>query len=315
MIQRLVWADLVEGGATVQMQYSYSFVLLLTGAACGAGFLGALLGVGAGIFLVPVMVLLLHLPVKIAVACALVSVIATSNAKGSAYMDQRITNEKLAMILLIPTTAGALSGTILMLYLREWVMLLVFAVLLAYVSYTAFSTRNADETRIASGDFCRAGPDRLSASLDLHGEYHDSAAGRPVRYVVNGMAVGMSTAYVAGLASGMLGVGGGVVNVPIMNRYMSVPMKAAIGTGKLMIGITAAVSAIVFLLAGWIHFLVVGPVALGATVGATLGTMVMNRVPSAVLKGLFAVLTIYLAYAMLAKGLLLGFAIALPRLG
>ena len=107
------------------MLYSGRFVFPLFGAACFAGFFGALLGVGGGVFIVPIMVLMFHLPVKIAVAASIVSVIATSNAGGSSYVDQRITNLHLAMFLEIATTIGALSGSLLALYLKEWIMLLI----------------------------------------------------------------------------------------------------------------------------------------------------------------------------------------------
>ncbi len=294
------------------MQYSYSFVLLLFAAACAAGLLGALLGVGGGIFLVPAMVLVFHLPMKIAVAASVVSVIATSNAGGSSYVDQRITNLRLGMFLEIFTTVGALSGSILALYLHDWVMQLIFAAMLGYMAYAAFSTRNLDDKRIASGEFAHAKPDRFARWLKLRGDYRDEAAKRDVEYVVNGVPIGASIAYLAGMASGLLGVGGGVLKVSAMNRYMNVPMKAAVGTSKLMIGVTAAVSSILFFLAGWIHFTVVGPVAVGTTTGATAGTLIMNRLHTAWLKGLFAVLMLYLAYEMLAKGLDMGFHLHLP---
>src|SRR5512138_1687273 len=111
------------------MYYSLRFVAALFGSAIGAGFLGALLGVGGGVIIVPFMVLMFHLPMKVAVATSIVSVIATSNAGGSKYVDQRITNLRLAMALEIATTIGALSGSVLALYLRDWVMLLIFAAL------------------------------------------------------------------------------------------------------------------------------------------------------------------------------------------
>jgi uncharacterized protein len=297
------------------MQYSYHFVFLLFGTACVAGLFGALLGVGGGIFLVPAMVLLFHLPMKIAVAVSVVSVIATSNAGGSSYVDQRITNLRLAMFLEIFTTIGALSGSILALYLHESVLQLIFAAMLGYMAYAAFSTRNLDDERIASGEFAQARADRLARWLKLRGDYYDEAAGRDVEYVVNGVPVGGSIAYLAGLASGLLGVGGGVLKVSAMNRYMNVPMKAAVGTSKLMIGVTAAVSSILFFLAGLIHFTVVGPVAVGTTAGATAGTMIMNRLETSWLKLLFAILMLYLAYEMLAKGLDTGFHFHLPSLG
>ena len=187
--------------------------------------------------------------------------------------------------------------------------------MLAYMSYAAFTTRNLDDQKIASGEFAKAAPDRLSRYLQLHGSYHDLAANRDVQYVVNGSAIGAAVSYLAGLTSGMLGVGGGVLKVSAMNRYMNVPMKVAVGTSKLMIGVTAAVSSILFFLAGLIHFPVVAPVALGTTIGATIGTTVMNRLHSSLLKWIFTALMAYLAYGMLAKGLAMRFGIYLPSLG
>lgn len=294
------------------MLYTLSFVLWLLFASSFAGFFGALLGVGGGIFIVPFMVLIFHLPVKIAVAASIVSVIATSNAGGSSYVDQRITNLRLAMLLEIATTAGALIGSVLALYLNDWVMMLIFSLMLAYMGYTSFITRNADDVRIASGGFANAAPDRLSRFLNLRGTYHDEAFGKQVDYVVLGVPIGSFVSFLAGLASGLLGVGGGVLKVSAMNTYMNVPMKVAVGTSKLMIGVTASVSSILFFLAGLIHFYVVAPVALGTTLGATAGTTVMNRLHSASLKRLFAALITYLAYGMFAKALDAGFHLHLP---
>ncbi|MGH9474841.1 MAG: sulfite exporter TauE/SafE family protein [Terriglobales bacterium] len=297
------------------MPYTLQFVAVLFAAAVCAGFLGALLGVGGGIFIVPALVLAFHLPIKIAVAASLVSVIATSNAGGSGYVEQHITNLRLGMFLEVSTTIGALSGSVLALYLREWIMLLLFAALLAYMAWTAFVTRHQDDKRIAAGTFAQALPDALSRRLELSGRYHDQALDRQVDYMVNGCATGLSISYLAGVASGLLGVGGGVLKVSAMNRYMNVPMKAAVGTSKMMIGVTAAVGSILFYLAGLIHYYVVAPVALGTTAGATLGTLVMNRLRSVVLKRIFTILMLYLAYGMLVKALGMRFGIHLPSLG
>lgn len=297
------------------MNYSLTFVIWLLATACVAGFFGALLGVGGGIFVVPALALVFHLPMKVAVAASIVSVIATSNAGGSAYVDQHISNLRLAMFLEIFTTAGALVGAVLALYFNEWTIALIFAVMLAYLAYVSFSTRNLDDQRIASGSFSNAKQDRISAFLDLRGSYHDVAASKDVQYVVTGAPMGLSVAALAGVASGLLGIGGGVLKVSAMNRYMNVPMKVAVGTSKLMIGVTAAVSAILFFMAGLVHFMIVAPIAIGTTVGATIGTMVMNRLHSAILKWIFSGLLAYLAYEMLAKALALGFGIHLPSAG
>lgn len=284
------------------MDYSFAFVLTLLFAASVAGLFGALLGVGGGVFIVPTLVLWFHLPMKVAVAASVVSVIATSNAGGSSYVERRITNLRLAMFLEIFTTLGALVGAVLALYLNEHVMQLVFAGMLAYMATMAFVTRNLDDRRIASGAFASATPDRAAKWLDLRGSYHDDAHGRDVDYVVTGVPAGAAVSFVAGAASGLLGVGGGVFKVTAMNRYMNVPMKAAVGTSKLMIGVTASVSSMLFFLAGVIHFVVVGPVAVGTTAGATVGTMIMNRLKARWLKWLFAGLMAYLAWEMGSRG-------------
>jgi uncharacterized membrane protein YfcA len=297
------------------MIYSLSFVLGLLTTALVAGFFGALLGVGGGVFIVPALVLGFHLPLKVAVAASIVSVIATSNAGGSSYVEQRITNLHLAMFLEIFTTTGALSGSILALFLHEWLMSLIFALMLGYMAYAAFSTRNLDDERIASGEFARGKPDRIARYLDLQGSYYDQAADKQVDYVICGTPTGISISYLAGIISGLLGVGGGVLKVSAMNRYMNVPMKVAVGSSKLMIGVTAAVSSILFFLHGLIHFAVVAPVALGTTLGATAGTTVMNRLHSAVLKWIFSALMLYLAYEMFAKALQIGFGFHLPAFG
>ncbi len=297
------------------MNYSFSFVFSLLGMACVAGFFGALLGVGGGIFVVPALVLAFHLPIKIAVAASIVSVIATSNAGGSAYVEQHISNLRLAMFLEIFTTGGALLGAVLALYFNEWTISLIFSVLLAYLAYASFSTRNLDDKRIAENSFANVVPDRISAFLQLNGSYHDVAAGKDVAYIVTGAPAGIVIASLAGIASGLLGVGGGVLKVSALNRYMNVPMKVAVGTSKLMIGVTASVGAILFFIAGLIHFMVVAPIAIGTTIGATIGTTVMNRLRSTVLKWIFSALMAYLAYEMFAKALALGFAIHLPHAG
>ena len=139
------------------MQYWLHFVLALLGAACLAGFFGALLGVGGGVFIVPVMVLMFHLPMRVAVAASIVSVIATSNAGGSSYVEQRITNLKLGMFLEMAT----LTGSVLAIYLQQWLMRIIFAAMLAYMSYASFTTRNLDDQKIAAGEFAKAKQDWL----------------------------------------------------------------------------------------------------------------------------------------------------------
>jgi uncharacterized protein len=294
------------------MTYTVGTVALLFVGASVAGFFGALLGIGGGLFIVPLLVLVLHLPMKTAIAASLVAVIATSNAGGSKYVDQHITNIRLAMFLEVFTTIGAIAGSILALFLQDWIMLLIFSALLLNMAWSAFTTRKLDDQRIASGTFSNIVQDSVCRKLRLQGEYHDQSAGRVVAYRVTGSRRGAVVSFLAGVASGLLGIGGGALKVSAMNRHMNVPMKVAVATSKLMIGITAAIGSLIFFIAGVIQFGLVGPIALGTTCGATAGTMVMNRLSSTMLKKVFTLLMFYMAYSMIAKALQIRFGIALP---
>jgi len=279
-----------------------------------AGFLGALMGVGGGIIIVPILTVYMGVPIHVAIAASIASVIATSNAGGSGYLEQKITNVKLAFFLEMFTTSGALIGSVVALYLNNQSLFVIFGVMLLYLSFVIFRTRNLDEMKFATGGFLKAKQDKVSSYLGLRGSYYDAAEGKEVRYVVNGSAPGGLIAFFAGIGSGLLGIGGGVFKVSAMNKYMNVPMKVAVATSKFMIGVTAAVSAITYFAAGQLDFYVLAPVAIGTTVGATMGTWFMNRIKARNLKMVFAVILLYLAYTMVARGLT-AWGIFLPYLG
>jgi uncharacterized membrane protein YfcA len=244
------------------MQYSLDFVLALLGAACLA-FFGALLGVGGGVFIVPVMVLMFHLPMRGAVAANIVPVIATSNAGGSSYVEQRITNLKLGMFdrQRVGDLPAAMDDA-------DYFCGHAGVYELRIVHHTEPGRPEDRSGRVRE--------DQAGLVVALPGTARlvsRPAANRDVEYIVNGSAIGAAISYLAGLASGLLGVGEGVLKVSAMKRYMNVPMKVAVGTSKLMIGVTAAVSSILFFLAGLVHFPVVAPVALGTSIGASIGTI------------------------------------------
>jgi len=297
------------------MNYTPLFVFLLFVGASIGGFFGALLGIGGGLFMVPMMALVCHLPMKVAVATSIVAVIATSNAGGSKYVERRITNLRLSMLLEIATTIGALIGAVMAMHLPDWVLLFVFAGVLVNMAWSNFRSRKLDDERIAAGGFTSIEQSRLAKWLQLRGSYYDEAAQKQVDYLSSGVGKGSFISLMAGVASGMLGIGGGALKVSGMNRHMNVPMKVAVGSSKLMIGITAAVSALLFFAAGALHFALVGPVALGTTFGATLGTRVMNRLKSSTLKKMLFVLMLYMAYAMIVKACEVRFGLHLPNFG
>jgi uncharacterized membrane protein YfcA len=279
-----------------------------------AGFFGALVGVGGGLIIVPSLTLLFHLPIHTAIAASIASVIATSIAGALSYVDQQITNVRLGMFLEVATTAGALVGALVGVLLNGWVLSLIFGILVLYMAISSFKAREADDILIAENGYQNFEPDPLSKKLRLTGYYYDVAAQKDVEYHATKSIEGSLVSSIAGIGSGLLGIGGGVIKVAAMNSMMKIPMKASVATSKFMIGVTAATSAVVYFLAGAINMYVVAPVALGTMAGATLGSLVMNRLHSKVIKTVFFVLMLYLGYQMIAKGLMMKFGIHLPGL-
>jgi uncharacterized protein len=286
--------------------------MLLFSVAIFSGFFGAIVGIGGGVIIVPALTLLFHVPIHNAIAASIISVIATSISGAWSYMEQRITNVRLAMFLEVSTTFGALIGALAGVLLHGWILSVIFGVLVFYVAAMSFKTRKAED-RMLEGGAGQPG-NGLAHWLGLRGEFYDQAARRHVRYQARGAARGSLVAVLAGIGSGLLGIGGGIFKVAAINTFMGVPMKAAVATSKFMIGVTAATSAIVYFLAGGINQYIVAPVVLGTMLGATVGSYVMNRLHSRVIKTIFFLLLFYLGYQMFAKGVAMGFRLKLPGL-
>jgi uncharacterized membrane protein YfcA len=275
------------------MQPELANFLILLPIAVGAGFFGALFGLGGGIILIPGITLLLGYPVKDAVAASAISVIATSSAAASAYVAERITNIRLGMVLELATTTGALVGSLVAVYIRPQLLYFIFAAMLVYAGTSMARGRRAvsDEDRV---DLDRQG---------LDGEFTDPATGRVVSYDVRNVPLGMLGSGVAGVLSGLLGVGGGIIKVPVMNRVMGVPLKAAIATSNFTIGVTAATAAAVYWSHGMIKPAIAAPSAIGVLVGARIGSRVAGMVPSKVLRIGFVIFVAITAVQMVQKGI------------
>ncbi|MGK9476638.1 sulfite exporter TauE/SafE family protein [Melioribacter sp. OK-6-Me] len=270
--------------------------------AIGAGLLGALVGIGGGIIVVPALTLVFNIPVHYAIAASLISVIATSIAGANRYVEQEITNLKLGMFLEIFTTAGALVGAFLALILHGWILSVIFGVLVFVMAFYSF--KNREEKTIKLDNNYKLSKKSL---VDFEDTFYDRAEKRTVEYRVLNPIKGGFISMLAGVGSGLLGIGGGIIKVSVMNSYMKVPMKVAVATSKFMIGITASASAVLYFLNGAVNSFIVAPVALGTITGATLGSMVMNRIQTKYIKILFIVVAGYLSVRMIIRGLATGF--------
>lgn len=276
-----------------------------------SGFLGSLMGFGGGVFIVPFLTLFENLPIHQCIPSSLIAVIATSITGGSSYIRQGITNIKLAFLLEVSTTLGALIGGIIALFISSWSLFIIFSILLFYISISAFRTRGSEEKGTKYGSVAIDG---LSRFFNIKSEYYDRAARKKVTYAVLGVDKGLAISFLAGIGSGLLGIGGGAIKVGAMNVFMNVPIKVAVGTSQFMLGATASTSAVLYLFAGLLNPALTASLCIGTIIGTYIGSNIMNRFRSRTIKLMIALFLSYLAYMMLAKGLLLGFGLELPTI-
>jgi uncharacterized protein len=265
-----------------------SIGLLLAAGGFGAGVFGSLLGLGGGILIVPLLTVGFGVPFREAVGVSLVCVIVTSSAAAGVYLERHTANLRLGMLLEVFTAAGALVGGLVAFLLPERVLAGLFAVLLAYTVVSMLrrggtggaqpsSAEATDGPGAARGTAPQAGPPMRSLADDVAGPGY-----RPRR-----LAAGAGGSLGAGVLSALLGVGGGIVKVPLMHLVMGVPLKVATATSNLMIGVTAAASAVVYLLRGGIDPYIAGPTAVGVFAGAMVGSRLAARIDVRVLRLLF----------------------------
>jgi uncharacterized membrane protein YfcA len=272
-----------------------TFTLIAFALSVGAGVLGSLLGLGGGIVVVPALTLLLHVDIRFAIGASIVSVIATSSGAAAAYVREGMTNLRVAMFLELGSTAGALSGAYLAGILPVRTLYLVFGVVMGYSALAMFRNRHRQLAAVVPAD-------PLADRLRLHSSYTDDALGHEVEYRVTGSKLGLTLMYVAGLTSGLLGIGSGALKVPAMDLAMRLPIKVSTATSNFMIGVTAAASAGVYFARGDVDPFVAGPVAMGVLIGALAGSRLLGRLRSSVIRTVFVVVLLWVSLQMLLKG-------------
>ena len=258
-----------------------------------AGLLGALTGLGGGVVIVPLLTIAFKVDIHYAIGAALVSVIATSSGAASAYVREGFSNVRIGMFLEIATTIGALVGAGLVLYLRVSVISLIFGLVLLYSAYASLSEHPRSLTQ--------TGPDRIAGWLRLDGSYPASEGMQS--YHVQGVPLGFVLMFVAGVLSGLLGIGSGAVKVLAMDRAMKLPFKVSTTTSNFMIGVTAAAGAGVYLHRGYIDPGLAMPVMLGVLAGSIIGARILPSARVKVLRLVFGVVIAALAVQMIYKGL------------
>jgi uncharacterized membrane protein YfcA len=258
-----------------------------------AGFLGSLTGLGGGVVIVPLLVWF-AVDIRYAIGAALVSVIATSSGAAAAYVKEGYSNLRVGMLLEVATTVGAVTGAWLAAdVFHTSAISIIFGIVLLLSAYLSLRPR----PHAAQIDR----PDPLATWLRLDSDY-PTPKGRQ-SYHVHHVPVGFGIMYLAGILSGLLGIGSGAVKVLAMDQAMRIPFKVSTTTSNFMIGVTAAASAGLYLQRGYIDPGLAMPVVLGVLPGALLGTRVLARARTQSLRYVFSVVIVALAAQMIYNGL------------
>jgi uncharacterized membrane protein YfcA len=270
--------------------------LILTLMAFGAfatGVVGALTGLGGGIILVPMLVLIFHIHMRYAAGASLIAVIATSSGAAAAFLSEGYTNLRVGMFLQLTSIGGGIAGAFMLTLVPVPALMTVFGLVLLYSGYLSFRRKEGAEEDQPS--------DALAVRLHMEGSV--PAAGGWESYRVYRVIPSFLLLGVAGIISGLLGIGAGAVNVLAMDQVMRLPYKVSTSTSNFMIGITAAASAGIYLHHGYIDPVLVMPVMLGVFGGAVVGARILMFLRAKPLRIFFSVVVLIMAVEMIYKGL------------
>jgi uncharacterized membrane protein YfcA len=259
-----------------------------------AGLLGSLIGLGGGVLVVPLLTLAFGLPIEYAIGASIISVIATSSGAAAAYVRDHITNMRVGMFLEIATTTGAISGAFLARILPGAILFVIFGIVLL-ISTAPLLFKLGEELPVGISN------DRWANWLHLNSSYPDAHLGT-VSYQVTHTPWGFGMMYVAGILSGLLGIGSGTFKVLAMDTFMRLPMKVSTTTSNFMIGVTAAASAGIYFFRGDVIPLVAAPVALGILLGALIGARILTHLSNKTLRLIFIPVIAIIALEMVLRG-------------
>lgn len=269
-------------------------VWLLGGTGLFAALMGSMLGVGGGFIIVPVLTLLAHLPIKAAIGSSLVAIVANASLAASRYMRLQFTNIKLGLLMCCTTVPGAIVGGLLAGIFAPVILTTLFGLVQIYVAYTMMTRRDVSPQTNESLAIGSTNSTNLTT-------YYDQTIAGFVSYRVTRIPQGLGGSFLAGILSSLLGIGGGIVQVPVMSIIMTVPIKAAIGTSTFIMALTTAVGALVYYHQGYMHPFVIAPLLLGVVPGALLGTALTERIKATQLRRAFGALLFVTAILMFLK--------------
>jgi len=260
-----------------------------------AGVFGSIVGLGGGVVVIPALTIIFGIDIHFAIGASIVAIIGTSSGAASTYVRDKVTNLRVGMFLELGSTTGAIIGAALAAYANAAALELIFGGILII---------SLVPTLMKIGEEIPKSPELkgLARRLSLAGSYVEKD-GSAIRYNSERPVEGLVGTWVAGILSGLLGIGGGAFKVLSMDLAMKLPMKVSTTTSNFMIGVTAAASAGIYFARGDVDPLIVAPVAVGILIGAALGARVLLRSRNASIRKAFAAVMAVAAAEMILSAL------------
>jgi uncharacterized membrane protein YfcA len=275
-----------------------SILTIIFAGALFAGFIGSLTGLGGGVIIVPLLTLGFGIDIRYAIGTSLISVIATSSGAASAYLKEGLLNIRAGMFLEIATTLGAIAGAAVALYAPTHAIAVIFGLVLIYSAAVSFHKRKENIEPDIPVD---SKPRKIDEFLKADGTYNTIYGLK--NYKLQHLGGGFLVMYLAGILSGLLGIGSGALKVIAMDSVMKMPFKVSTSTSNFMIGVTAAASAGVYLNRGYIDPVLSMPVMIGVLIGSLFGAKILLRSKTRSIRIVFAIVIFVLAAEMIYNGI------------
>ncbi len=276
-----------------------TIVLILFAGALFAGFIGSLTGLGGGVVIVPLLTLGFGVDIRYAIGTSLISVIATSSGAASAYVKEGLLNIRAGMFLEIATTSGAIAGAAIAIFAPTHIIAVIFGLVLIYSAIVSFQKRNENYT---VENITKKKSGWLLELLQVKGTYESAGTKKP--YTLQRIGGGFIVMGLAGILSGLLGIGSGALKVIAMDSIMKIPFKVSTSTSNFMIGVTAAASAGIYLNRGYIDPVLSMPVMVGVLTGSIIGAKLLIKSQTRSVRVVFAIVVMLLAMEMIYNGIM-----------
>jgi uncharacterized membrane protein YfcA len=273
-------------------------VAILFAGALFAGFIGSLTGLGGGVIIVPLLTIGLGVDIRYAIGASLISVIATSSGAASSYLKEGLLNIRIGMFLEIATTLGAIAGAAIAFLVPTHAISIIFGFVLIYSAFSSFQKRNDSDDLNATRSLKSDKWDKL---MKTEGTFTTTSGKKT--YKLQNIGGGFLMMSLAGILSGLLGIGSGALKVIAMDSIMKIPFKVSTSTSNFMIGVTAAASAGIYLSRGYIDPVLSMPVMIGVLIGSLVGAKILLKSRTKSIRIVFAIVITLLAIEMIYNGI------------